>query len=122
MACHESSRSFVAPPNRGRCTIILRISHYLDLIAAPPLWHLSVTEGCSAPASYAKQAMQRAPRAFKLSHSELIRSRRELVREARALPAGAERNQKRQIALSLRRLIDSQKTALAGLPRLVRSR
>jgi hypothetical protein len=40
--------------------------------------------------------------------SQLILARLEFVREARALPPGSERNQKRQIARSLKRLIGSQ--------------
>jgi uncharacterized protein (UPF0305 family) len=38
----------------------------------------------------------------------LIQVRVEIVREARALPPSTERNQKRQIARSLKRLIDGQ--------------
>jgi hypothetical protein len=43
----------------------------------------------------------------------LVRSRREFIREAWALPIGSERNQKRQIARSLKRLIDGQRRSLA---------
>jgi hypothetical protein len=39
---------------------------------------------------------------------QLIQARLECVREARGLPPGTERNQKRQIARSLKRLIASQ--------------
>lgn len=38
----------------------------------------------------------------------MLQARPGFVREARALPPGAERNQKRQIARSLKRLIESQ--------------
>jgi hypothetical protein len=41
----------------------------------------------------------------------LIEARVKFVREARALPPGSERNQKRQIARSLKRLIGSQSDA-----------
>jgi hypothetical protein len=40
--------------------------------------------------------------------SQLIQARLEFVREARGLPPGTERNQKRQIARSLKRLIGLQ--------------
>jgi hypothetical protein len=51
----------------------------------------------------------RHPHLFDIDH--LIQARLELVREARALPHGSERNQKRQIARSLKRLTDSQMLA-----------
>lgn len=38
----------------------------------------------------------------------LIQARADLLREARALPPGGERNQKRQIAGSLKRLLQAQ--------------
>jgi hypothetical protein len=44
--------------------------------------------------------------------SQLIQARLEFVREARGLPPGTERNQKRQIARSLKRLIGLQ----GGMP------
>jgi|HubBroStandDraft_6_1064221.scaffolds.fasta_scaffold1778716_1 hypothetical protein len=50
----------------------------------------------------------------------LIQVRLEVVREARALPPGTERNQKRQIALSLKSLIESQIQARDNPPRLAR--
>jgi hypothetical protein len=49
--------------------------------------------------------MTRHPYLFNID--SLILARTEFVQEARALPPGAERNQKRQIARSLKRLIES---------------
>jgi hypothetical protein len=43
---------------------------------------------------------------------ELILVRLAIVREARALRPGSERNQKRQVARSLKRLIENQTQAL----------
>jgi hypothetical protein len=51
--------------------------------------------------------MTRQPYLFDVD--SLIRARIEFVREARALPLGVERNQKRQIARSLKRLIAAPK-------------
>jgi hypothetical protein len=51
--------------------------------------------------------MTRQPYLFDVD--SLIQARIEFVREARALPLGAERNQKRQIARSLKRLIAAPK-------------
>jgi hypothetical protein len=47
--------------------------------------------------------MSRHPHLFDIG--QLIQARFEFLREARALPLGTERNQKRQIACSLKRLI-----------------
>jgi hypothetical protein len=55
---------------------------------------------------------------FDIDH--LTQARLELVREARALPPGPERNQKRQIARSLERLIEGQSQARDYSLRLVR--
>lgn len=41
----------------------------------------------------------------------LIQARLEFVQEARALPLGTERNQKRQIARSLKKLVENQTQA-----------
>ncbi len=49
--------------------------------------------------------MARHPILFDMNH--LLQARLELVREARALRPG-ERNQKRQVARALKRLIESQ--------------
>jgi hypothetical protein len=43
------------------------------------------------------------------SKAELLEHRRNILRYARAFPPGAERNQHRQIALSLRGLFKNQK-------------
>ncbi len=48
---------------------------------------------------------------------ELIQIRLEKAREARALPPGTERNQKWQVAQSLKRLIESQIQMRDNLPR-----
>jgi hypothetical protein len=65
-----------------------------------PLYrHLSVTESVALPPDPM------------LPHREpfsVIQIRLEKAREARALPPGTERNQKRQVAQSLKRLIESQ--------------
>ncbi len=42
---------------------------------------------------------------------QMILARAEFIREARELPLGAERNQKRQVARSLKRLIQTQAAA-----------
>jgi hypothetical protein len=52
---------------------------------------------------------------------QLIHARLEFVQKARALPPGTERNQKRQIAQSLKRLIENQSQGRDNLPRLVSS-
>jgi hypothetical protein len=52
---------------------------------------------------------------------ELIKARLECVREARGLPAGTERNQKRQIARSLKRLISLQARNRPGPPAVRRN-
>ena len=49
----------------------------------------------------------------------LIQVRLEVIREARALSPGTERNKKRQIARSLKRLIESQVQVRDNPPRLV---
>ena len=46
--------------------------------------------------------------------NDLFQARLESVREARALPPGAERNQKRQIARCLKRMFESQIQARNG--------
>jgi hypothetical protein len=53
--------------------------------------------------------MTRNPPLFSIA--SLIQARVELVHEARALPRGAERNQKRQIARSLKGLTEAQSEA-----------
>jgi hypothetical protein len=50
---------------------------------------------------------------------QLIQARFEFVEEARALPPGTERNQKRQIAQSLKRLIENRSQARDNPPRQV---
>jgi hypothetical protein len=50
--------------------------------------------------------MTRAPLFFDINH--LVQTRSEFVRKARALPPGSARNQKRQIARSLKRLFEIQ--------------
>jgi hypothetical protein len=52
---------------------------------------------------------------FDIDH--LIQARLEFVREARALPPGTERNQKRQVARSLKRLIENQDRVRDNAPR-----
>ena len=54
-------------------------------------------------------SVQRAP-TFEQRHSieELIGIRRDMLRYARSFPPGAERNQRRQIALSLRALFKNK--------------
>jgi hypothetical protein len=49
-------------------------------------------------------ALTLAPNLARYSNAELIEQRRNILRYARSLPPGAERNQHRQIALSLRSL------------------
>ena len=72
-------------------------------------WQLSVTESRCAPARNVRDSImpsvQRLP-AFEPRRSieEFVQLRREMLRFARALPPGAERNERRQIALSLRGL------------------
>jgi hypothetical protein len=48
----------------------------------------------------------------------LIQARLEFIREARAHPPGAERNQKRQVARSLKRLVERQMKTQNYSPRL----
>jgi hypothetical protein len=50
--------------------------------------------------------MARHPILFDMNH--LLQAQLQLVREARALRPGSERNQKRQVARALKRLIESQ--------------
>jgi len=47
---------------------------------------------------------------------QLIQARLEFVQEARALPAGTDRNQKRQIARSLKRLMENPSQAMTTRP------
>jgi hypothetical protein len=53
--------------------------------------------------------------------NELIEVRLETIHAARALPLGIERNQKRQIAQSLKKLIESQIQARDNPPRRARA-
>jgi hypothetical protein len=64
--------------------------------------------------------MTRHPHLFDID--SLTGARVEFVQEARALPPGGERNQKRQIARSLKRLIESQSRARDYSLRLVSTR
>jgi len=64
-----------------------------------------VTESVALPPDQGGAAMARHPILFDMNH--LLQARLELVREARALRPG-ERNQKRQVARALKRLIESQ--------------
>jgi hypothetical protein len=50
-----------------------------------------------------------APDLARYSKAELIEQRRNILRYARLFPPGPERNQHRQIALSLRRLFQDRK-------------
>jgi len=60
--------------------------------------------------------MTRHPHLFDID--DLIQARLEFVQEVRALPSGTERNQKRQVARSLKRLIQNQTQARDNSPRL----
>ena len=53
--------------------------------------------------------MARHPHLFDID--SLIEARVDFIQEARALPPGGQRNQKRQIARSLKRLIEGQSEA-----------
>jgi hypothetical protein len=64
--------------------------------------------------------MTRHPHLFDID--SLIRARIEFVQEARALSRGGERNQKRQIARSLKRLIEAQRPVRGYSLRLVSTR
>jgi len=77
----------------------------LNFFTAPHR-HLPVTESVALPPDQRRAAMTRHLEFFDIRG--LIPVRVEIVREARALPPGTERNQKRQIARSLKRLIESQ--------------
>jgi hypothetical protein len=59
---------------------------------------------------------------FDISQLIQARTRTEFVREARALPPGSERNQKRQIALSLKRLLVIQASVGPRPPHIRRKR
>jgi aspartyl/asparaginyl beta-hydroxylase (cupin superfamily) len=59
--------------------------------------------------------MTRHPELFDIRG--LVRVRLETIREARALRPGIERNRKRQIAQSLKRLIESQVQVRDNQPR-----
>lgn len=56
--------------------------------------------------SVARTLVQDRPR---YSKAELVEHRRNILRYARAFPPGPERNQRRQIALSLRALFKNRK-------------
>ncbi len=58
-------------------------------------------QGCNMPSHDRMRIPELDPR---YTIDELIEARRGLLRYARSLPPGPERNQRRQIALSLRRL------------------
>jgi hypothetical protein len=52
--------------------------------------------------------MPSVARTLALDHPELIECRRNILRYARSFPPGSERNQHRQVALSLRALIKNK--------------
>jgi hypothetical protein len=76
-----------------------------------PFRLLSVTESPVTLPPNSERAMTPDPKLFDID--SLIDVRLELLREARALRPGPERNQKRQVARSLKRLIKLQRAAQA---------
>lgn len=88
----------------------------IEITARP--WQYSVTESPVTLPPHSESSVPPHPQVFDLD--SLIDVRLELIREARALPPGAERNQKRQVARSLKRLIENQRAAQA-IPRRANS-